>query len=176
MAQSLRPDRGCTQGSGRHEKNDLCRRKHGPLDKIDRNGLVPGSGPGMKPPPPDPLTALQRTYEEMVRTNVPGTDQFFHCLATCRAVKNGSSPGGIRYYTNQKEYLRDYPLGRLGLYGTGVRHSHAEMIQDIRGDQAANEQGISCPAGVPCNQHCAPLLDNLPARLRPFMRRYRTVW
>jgi uncharacterized protein RhaS with RHS repeats len=133
-------------------------------------------GWGLPPPPPNPFPILHDTYLEMLKKNVPGTDQYFHCLGTCRAKKNGSTDADIRSYTNAKEYLRDYPLGRLGLYGSGGPLSHRDMMNDIHGDQGANEQGLSCPANVPCSQQCSPLLDNLPLRYRPFMQKYRTVW
>ncbi|MEP7242866.1 MAG: hypothetical protein ABI885_04195, partial [Gammaproteobacteria bacterium] len=88
----------------------------------------------------------------------------------------GSTDSDIRSYANEKEYLRDYPLGRLGYYGDGRRRSHQEMMNDIAGDQSANEQGLACPNNVSCFQQCSHLLDNLPARYRPFMQKYRTVW
>lgn len=66
---------------------------------------------------------------------------------------------------NQKEHLRDYPLGRLGLGGNGQVKSHADMMADIRQDQMANEQGLQCPAELDCNAQCKPYIEtmtNLP--------------
>lgn len=133
-------------------------------------------GWGLPPPSPNPFPSLRDTQKEMVDKNVPGTDQYFHCLGTCRAKKSGSSNEDIRSYTNSKEYLRDYPLGRLGLYGDGRRRSHEEMMKDIAGDQRANEQGLACPSSLSCFQQCSALLDKLPVRYRPFMQKYRTEW
>jgi hypothetical protein len=146
------------------------------IDELGLDAVAALSRHHWSPPTPDPFPILRATYLEMLSKNVPGVDQFFHCMGTCRARKNGSTPTDIRAYTDAKEYFRDYPLGRLGLYGSGGRLSHQDMMNDIRGDQAANEQGMSCPANVPCNQRCSPLLDNLPPKYRPFMQKYRTVW
>jgi uncharacterized protein RhaS with RHS repeats len=133
-------------------------------------------GWGLPPPPPNPWRVLHDTYREMEKKDVRGTDQFFHCLATCRAVKTGSTKQSIREYMNGKEFLRDYPLGRLGYYGQGGAKSHREMMDDIRKDQQANEQGLACPANTPCEQTCSSLLDNLPVGKRQYMKAYRTVW
>jgi RHS repeat-associated protein len=134
------------------------------------------AGWGVPPVSPSPYPILRDTWQEMKNKAVTGTDQFFHCLGTCRAKTNGSTVGDIRGLTTNKEYLRDYPLGRLGLYGTGQVQSHREMMDDIARDQAANEQGLACPSNLTCNQQCSSLLDKLPPNYRPFMQKYRTVW
>ena len=116
------------------------------------------------------------TYSEMREKDVPGTDQYFHCLASCRATKATGQSSVVLQFMNSKEYLRDYPLGRAGLYGNGDPQSHHDMIRDINVDQAANEQGVQCPPGKTCEQNCRSLLDKLPARYRPFMQKYRKTW
>ena len=115
----------------------------------------------------------------MIKKNVRGTDQFFHCLGACRAVR-AATPyccGGrkraeemVRGLTNSKE-ARDYLLNLFGLYGDG-RLSHDDMMKDIGKDQAANEQGISAPSEQSCEQSCISLLDGLPESRRPFMEDY----
>jgi len=102
---------------------------------------------------------LGRTYREMTSLNIVGSDQFFHCLAACRARKAGGTPEAIRLTMNEKEYLRDYPLGRVGLGGDGKVKSHSEMLEDIRADQMANKQGYECPADIDCNTQCRPYIE-----------------
>jgi RHS repeat-associated protein len=152
-----------------------------PVGYVDPDGLeaIGATGSlnwGLPPRAPSPSPALEQTYQEMKDKDVKGTDQFFHCLGACRALKSGSEAGEIRQYLNSKEYLRDYPLGRVGLYGDGRRRTHQEMLDDIHGDQRANERGLSCPPNIPCEQRCSSLLDKLPARYRQYMSRYRTKW
>jgi len=149
---------------------------HGDPFGLDAVAELNRRGWGLPPRSPIPFPSLQDTKKEMEDKDVPGTDQYFHCLGTCRAKKNGSTDEDIRSYTNAKEYLRDYPLGRAGLYGDGRRRSHREMMDDIARDQRANEQGLACPSNLSCFQQCSSLLDNLPARYRPFMQKYRTEW
>jgi RHS repeat-associated protein len=117
---------------------------------------------------------LRRTYQEMLNKNVRGTDQFFHCLAACRATKKSAAPDIVRDKMNQKEW-RDYALNLIGQYGE-KQLSHDEMIADMNRDKAANEMGIGCPPEIPCEKRCSALLDDLPERRRPHMREYRTDW
>jgi len=127
------------------------------------------------PPPPDPAVgALWRTFEEMKRKNVPGTDQFFHCLAACRAAKESGQPGHVRYLLNWKE-RGDYVQNLVGRYGRR-RLSHQQMLADMNRDRAANEVGLQCPVDRSCEDQCASLLDGLDPQRRPFMSEYRTNW
>jgi hypothetical protein len=122
---------------------------------------------------------LEKTYKEMKEKDVRGTDQFFHCLAACRATR-AAAPyccGGrkaaedmVRSLLNTKE-LRDYLLNVIGLYGD-KRLSHDEMMEDIARDKAANEQGIKAPKEKSCEQSCISLLDGLPEHRRKFMEDY----
>jgi RHS repeat-associated protein len=149
-----------------------------PLAGVDPYGLETGVfSLGQKPGQSGQIyQILQTTYAEMKDKDVPGTDQFFHCLATCRATKATGQSSVVRQFMNSKEFLSDYPRGRAGFYGDRRRRSHDEMAQDVRVDQAANEQGMECPPGKTCEQNCRSLLDNLPARYRPFMQKYRRDW
>jgi hypothetical protein len=80
----------------------------------------------------------------------------------------------VRDLMETKE-ARAWGLNLIGQYGKRWL-GPLDMAKDIRGDIGANEQGLSCPAGKPCNEQCSSLLDNLPRRLRPFMHQYRTRW
>lgn len=147
-----------------------------PLTGFDPMGLANGGwqpSPGLRDlrMPPDPLPTLRKTYDEMQRKNVPGTDQFFHCLATCRARKGGSTPPIIKSYTDLKE-ASDYGRNLVGMYGRRIRLPHDEMMEDIRGDQAVNDYGMSCPDNQTCEQRCKPYIDALPPKYRDFMNEY----
>lgn len=122
---------------------------------------------------------LTRTYKEMKDKNVRGADQFFHCLAACRAVQAASSrccggrgraQGIVREALNTKEF-RDFLLNLVGEYGE-KQLSHEEMMKDIERDKAANEQGIKAPKEKSCEQSCSSLLDGLPPNRRQFMEDY----
>lgn len=88
----------------------------------------------------------------------------------CRALKNGGSPETIRWLTDRKED-RDYFLNKFGKYGDG-KLSDEEMLKDMARDKTANEKGLNCPADVPCEKQCLPLLDGLPKNRKPFMQKY----
>jgi hypothetical protein len=96
----------------------------------------------------------------MEAKSVKGTDNFFHCLATCRAKKNGSDPDTIKLYTDMKEN-RDYLLNLAGKYGDGQLSSD-DMIKDMNKDKAANKKGLDCPDSINCEKQCMPLLNGLP--------------
>jgi RHS repeat-associated protein len=182
--------------SGRHEwlNRDPIEEKGGlnlygfvgntPLNRIDPFGLEDGNlwqgileeGDGCNG---TVSSELKRTYNEMKEKNVRGTDQFFHCLAACRAVRAATSrccggreraQGIVRKALNTKE-IRDYLLNVIGLYGD-KRLSHDEMMKDIERDKAANELGINAPKDKSCEQSCISLLNGLPENRRQFMEDY----
>ena len=120
------------------------------------------------------MTQLRGTLDEMLRKNVRGTDQFYHCLAACRATKASGDPRLVLELMKQKEVL-DYLQNLVGRYGD--KHlSHSDMMADINLDLAVNQMGAECPPGVDCVTRCRGLLDSLPARKRPFMIEYRPDW
>lgn len=102
---------------------------------------------------------LERTLDEMLGRNIIGADQFFHCLAACRAEKASGDPDYVRKRLDTKEYFRDYPKGRLGYYGDRRRRSHREMLDDIAADRSANERGLTCSPGEECRDRCEALID-----------------
>ena len=140
-----------------------------PISGLDFFGLANGGGQM-----PSPFPILRRTYIEMKDKNVPGTDQFFHCLAACRAVKEGFTAKRVLDWMDLKEN-RDAALNVVGLYGRR-KLSPAEMDADSEDDRRANRQGTQCPPGQTCEQQCSSLLDQLPARYQPFMKNYRSKW
>lgn len=137
-----------------------------PVSFSDPLGLRKGANPA----PQIAMGELQRTYDEMRKKNVKGTDQFFHCLAACRATKKSGSPALVRDFMNKKEW-RDYGMNIFGLYGD-KQLPHSEMIADMERDKQANETGIGCPTDQPCEKRCSPYLDNLPPSRRPYMQEY----
>lgn len=156
-----------------------------PLVIADPYGLL-GNGPsgnarvglcgaryvaGCIPPAPSPFPVLWDTYWEMKDKDVIGTDQFFHCLATCRARKQGSRVVDILSYTSLKEFGLDYwwnmPSRRMW---------PIESLMDSVLDRAVNRYGTECPATIDCNTHCAKYLDSLAPHRRRYMAAYRTQW
>ena len=117
---------------------------------------------------------LSDTLAEMQAKDVRGTDQFFHCLASCRASKITKNQDLILQWLQGKENF-DYISNIFGLYGDG-KQPHRKMLADMRNDMTANRQGLSCPVGKDCNSQCSSLLDNLPAHKRVYMYKYRTQW
>ncbi|MBB5877287.1 RHS repeat-associated protein [Xanthomonas sp. 3498] len=120
------------------------------------------------------MSQLTQTYQEMLRKNVRGTDQFFHCLAACRAVKETGNPQLVLDQMQNKE-IRDFVLNLAGKYGD-KKLPIPEMLKDNAADMAVNKVGASCPSNVECGARCSHLLDNLPASRRPFMLEYRPDW
>jgi hypothetical protein len=117
---------------------------------------------------------LARTYWEMQDKNVPTTDQFFHCLGACRAVKKSDDKPRVLSMTRHKEYT-DRARNLFWLYGA-TRLSPANVEADMAEDMTANTWGAACPERDSCNDRCAPFLDNLAPKYRPFMKKYRTTW
>ncbi|WP_221899371.1 RHS repeat-associated core domain-containing protein [Xanthomonas sp. GW] len=120
------------------------------------------------------MSQLVETYQEMLNKNVRGTDQFFHCLAACRASKASGNPGLVLEQMQNKE-IRDFALNLAGKYGDG-RLPMGEMLKDNAADMAVNKIGAACPSNVDCRSRCSNLLDNLPLSRRPFMAEYRPDW
>ncbi|MCC4592559.1 hypothetical protein LL974_15585 [Xanthomonas campestris pv. cannae] len=120
------------------------------------------------------MSQLTQTYQEMLKKNVRGTDQFFHCLAACRAAKASGNPQLVLDQMQNKE-IRDFVLNLAGKYGD-KKLPIPEMLKDNAADMAVNRVGASCPSNVECGARCSHLLDNLPASRRPFMLEYRPDW
>ncbi|WP_248279492.1 RHS repeat-associated core domain-containing protein [Xanthomonas campestris] len=120
------------------------------------------------------MSQLTQTYQEMLKKNVRGTDQFFHCLAACKATKASGDSQMVLDQMQNKE-IRDFALNLVGKYGDREL-SIDEMLSDNAADMAVNKIGATCPAGVDCSSRCSPLLDNLPLARRKFMLEYRPDW
>jgi len=115
---------------------------------------------------------LSRYNSEMKSRNIAGSDQFYHCLAACRATQVTSNAGVVLELMAMKE-VKDYYAGRLGLYGDGTRRSHSEMRSDNLSDMAANKRGADCELGENCARRCA---DYVPVSSRPFLNNYIPEW
>jgi len=152
-----------------------------PIGRTDRFGL---ESPTFSTHGTDPITfgrrrdramdILWETFDEMEEKNVGGTDQFFHCLAACRASKSTNDPELVLDLMNLKEGS-DYSRNVAGKYGSR-QLSHSEMVDDMAIDRAANSQGAMCPLGVDCNTQCSSLLNNLAPHKRKYMTKYRDKW
>ena len=115
---------------------------------------------------------LSRYNAEMKSRNISGADQFYHCLAACRATQVTSNAGVVLELMAMKE-TKDYYAGRLGLYGDGTRRTHSEMRDDNLKDMSANKRGASCELGENCARRCA---DYVPNSSRPFLNDYIPEW
>ncbi|MDY6884239.1 MAG: RHS repeat-associated core domain-containing protein, partial [Pseudomonadota bacterium] len=131
-----------------------------PLYWIDFFGLAPGDRAKRRAQNHAIAHELNRTYHEMLNQNIIGADQFFHCLAACRASKSSNNASAVIARMNMKE-ARDYVLGRTGLYGNQGALSHEAMMEDIQKDQAANEHGAACPSDENCNRRCLRFIDEM---------------
>ncbi|WP_313436746.1 RHS repeat-associated core domain-containing protein [Stenotrophomonas sp.] len=109
---------------------------------------------------------------EMKSRRIKGSDQFYHCLAACRATQITSNAGVVLELMAMKE-TKDYYAGRLGLYGDGKPKSHSEMRIDNEGDMAANRHGAACKLGESCARRCA---SYVPTSSRPFLNDYIPEW
>lgn len=118
------------------------------------------------------MKILSSLNSEMKSRNIAGSDQFYHCLASCRATQATKNPGLVLEMMALKE-TKDYYAGRLGLYGDGRRRGHYEMQSDNQQDMAANQLGATCQMGEDCPRRCMGLV---PERSRPFLSNYIPEW
>jgi len=115
---------------------------------------------------------LARYNAEMKSRNIGGSDQFYHCLAACRATQATGNASAVLELMVMKE-VKDYYAGRVGLYGGPRMYSHAEMRKDIAGDMAANSHGAGCDLEEDCGRRCA---NYVPASSRPYLSDYIPEW
>lgn len=122
-----------------------------------------------EPSPPFDLTPTQaRQLNELIRVwlknkeeQVIGADNFYHCMAACRAGKIDNSAISEIFVLSimlQKEQI-DFLFWLAGHYKSESLTSLAEFLQDVYNDKMANEHGFYCPANVPCVNRCQLLLD-----------------
>lgn len=135
----------------------------------------------MKQPAADPnsyrgvVTAtriLNSLNKEMKERNIRGSDQFYHCLAACKATQATGNPSLILELMGMKE-IKDYYAGRVGVYGDGRMRSHSEMQADNRMDTNVNKFGASCEMGEDCSRRCMNLV---PETSRSYLSDYIPEW
>ena len=103
--------------------------------------------------------ALFYTYVEFRRYNIIGSDQYFHCLAACRATKASGLPDYVRSEMQAKED-RDYALWSIGLYRRDIKTVQG-ILADINRDLEVNEYGLQCPVLVSCKTRCQTYIDSM---------------
>jgi hypothetical protein len=110
----------------------------------------------------------------MKKRKIPNVDQFYHCLAACRAVHATGNKSMVIEVMNTKE-ATDWWRWRFGIY---AKHfdSSSQMRADNASDQAVNEYGASCMPGENCVKRCRKYLDMIPAARRPEMADYVPEW
>ena len=123
----------------------------------------------------DAMTAfniMSALNSEMKDRNIVGTDQFYHCLAACRATQATNNPSIVLELMATKE-VKDYYAGRIGLYGDGKARSHSEMQEDNKADMDVNKYGASCKKGENCVRRC---MQFVPKGARKFLSNYVPEW
>ncbi|WP_314104928.1 RHS repeat-associated core domain-containing protein [uncultured Stenotrophomonas sp.] len=154
-----------------------------PLDRADPLGLESGifQFGKLRMAPPDGKFAadairagqiLAAHNSEMKAGNIQGADQFYHCLAACRATQATGDPSVVLDLMAGKEF-KDYFAGRAGLYGKGKKFSHEEMLNDVAVDMSVNRFGASCDMKEDCARRCA---HYVPERSRPYLQNYIPEW
>jgi RHS repeat-associated protein len=120
------------------------------------------------------LDIMMPLANEMKKRKIPNVDQFYHCLAACRAVHATGNKSMVIEVMNTKE-ATDWWRWRFGIY---AKHfdSSSQMRADNASDQAVNEYGASCMPGENCVKRCRKYLDMIPAARRPEMADYVPEW
>jgi len=121
------------------------------------------------------MEILAPLSEEMKVKNIPGVDQFYHCLGSCRATQATKNKAVVLEVLSTKE-VGDYWRGRVRLYGRKKFFSHEEMQLDVAADNAVNAYGAACEPGEDCTQRCRSYLDLIPATHRYKMSEYVPEW
>lgn len=157
-----------------------------PLTRLDMKGLESGMFQfgryRMKQPEPvsaeglgDAIAAgkmLAGYNAEMKSRMIIGSDQFYHCMAACRATQATGDAALVIEMMALKE-TKDYYAGRVGMYGDRKMRSHAEMRADNAGDMSANRYGAQCEPGESCARRCS---SYVPATSRPYLGDYIPEW
>lgn len=116
-----------------------------PINFIDPSGLKPGDWW-------DPRTYINQgkkavddmleEFNQMKESNTVGADKYYHCIAHCRATKEG--PGG--------EFM-----SIIGGYGKEAKDVFKYGPSDCAEDLAANEQGRNAGSSQSCIDQCNSL-------------------
>jgi RHS repeat-associated protein len=142
------------------------------------------TGPRDFPAPPPTKkqiseSELRKGYDNMKQANYIGSDQWYHCMAMCRAARAGDSDhtdylGVLKELADQMRYralelvgkgpkteIRD-EFGNVVVHpATGKLKSRPmtpiEIAQDSLNDVAVNRQGINCPPEKSCKCCCEDL-------------------
>ena len=141
---------------------------HGnPLSRIDPFGLQDSIDRQYRPKPvPGPIDILAYYSTEMKRVGLlEPADDVFHCIAACKAVKNGGNRDDVRVLMNLKENS-DFVRNRLGLYRQ--KRTDAEMVANMNADKAVNEVGLQCP---PPTRHAKNSANPTYGPCPPFRKR-----
>ena len=141
------------------------------LARTDQYGLQDSFDRRNRPPAlPSAAGVLSYYASEMKRVGLlEPADDVFHCVAACKAVKNGSPVNTVRAIMDLKEGT-DFMRNRAGLYRKN--RSDEEMMENIRSDQMVNEHGMQCPSGTTCRERCERYVRALPSESERVMRRY----
>lgn len=142
-----------------------------PLTRTDPYGLQDSVDRHNRPlPVPSPIQILAYYSTEMKRVGLlEPADDVFHCIAACKAIKNGGKSEEVRWWMDLKEDT-DFIRNRFGLYRE--KRTDTEMVANMNADKAVNEVGIRCPPEKTCEQQCEPYVQALPPKSETIMRNY----
>jgi RHS repeat-associated protein len=147
-----------------------------PLAFFDAEGLEVGAAfkaiNGPVPARPTTGDILYRFYGDMTREKIRDpSDQVFHCLAACKAKKNGGNVEIARWMLNRKEDF-DHARWHFPVLRYGGGQGHSAFLADLENDKRVNEMGLTCPSFEPCIPRCQRYIDALSPGSKALMLQY----
>ncbi|MCC5846437.1 MAG: hypothetical protein JJU05_19475, partial [Verrucomicrobia bacterium] len=112
--------------------------------------------------PPSQICVVQELYSgyrQMREANTIGADNWFHCMAMCRAARNCGNPE----FTDTMGIMRELTdlikmRFRTPTHPDGTPFTHIEQAEDSIEDMLANRTGIHCPSSETCECCCEQYL------------------
>jgi RHS repeat-associated protein len=112
----------------------------------------------------DGIDIFGESYRAMRTGNVVGADQYYHCMANCKAARRGIGGEHAAIVISLGREIVDFPKNILRRTralegGREVRRlSISEALEDAVEDMTANAQGRYAPLNISCDTACRPLL------------------
>jgi len=106
--------------------------------------------------------------------NVPRADQFYHCLASCKATQATGDPNVVLELLASKESFDSFRNSTIGY--AGKKRSAEEMRIDMEKDMKVNRYGAACKSGENCVKRCRHYLDIVDKKYRKYLVEFRPEW